>query len=79
MPFLESLKQRIRHLKGETVALYLAECRARAQVSMAEGARDGRIAAAIIIGIWLLLAALCALWAYEALAVGNPSRPAGAL
>ena len=46
----------------------LAECRARAQESMASGRPVSRIAAAVIIGIWLLLGALCMLWAYETLA-----------
>lgn len=53
----------------------LAECRARAQASMASGKPVSRIAAAVIIGIWVLLAALCALWAYEAFAIGNQHRP----
>ena len=47
----------------------LAECRVRAQESMASGKPASRIAAAVIVGIWLLLAALCTLWAYEALAI----------
>lgn len=46
-----------------------AECRVRAQESMASGKPVSRIAAAVIIGIWLLFAALCTLWAYEAFAV----------
>jgi len=50
----------------------LAECRARA--SMADGKPVSRIAAAVIIGIWLLLAVLFSLWAYEAFAVGPPVR-----
>jgi uncharacterized membrane protein YkvA (DUF1232 family) len=135
VPFLEDLKKRVRHLKGETYALYLAarhpetpwyakvfvagvvayafspidlipdfvpvlgylddliliplgiavairmippsvlaECRARAQASMADGKPVSRIAAAVIIGIWLLLAALFSLWAYEAFAIGHPFR-----
>ena len=53
----------------------LAECRARAQASMAGGKPVSRIAAAVIIGIWLLLAALCTLWAYEAFAISNQSHP----
>jgi uncharacterized membrane protein YkvA (DUF1232 family) len=131
VPFLEDFRKRVRHLKGETYALYLAarhpetpwyarvfiagvvayafspidlipdfvpvlgylddlilipigiavairmippsvlaECRARAQASMADGKPGSRIAAAVIIGIWLLLAALLSLWAYEAFAIG---------
>lgn len=44
----------------------LAECRERAQASMAGEAPVSRTAAAVVIGIWILLAVLCALWAYEA-------------
>ena len=134
MPFLEDFKKRIRHLKGETYALYLAarhpetpwyakvfvagvaayafspidlipdfvpvlgylddliliplgiavaikmippsvmdESRARAQASMADEKSASRTAAAVIIGIWLLLAALLSLWAYEAFANGHQS------
>ena len=136
MPILNNLKKRVRHLKGETFALYLAarhpetpwyaklfvggvvayafspidlipdfvpvlgylddliliplgiavairmippdvlaECRARAQALMASGKPVSRIAAAVIIGIWLLLAALCTVWAYEALAINTRYRP----
>jgi uncharacterized membrane protein YkvA (DUF1232 family) len=49
----------------------LAECRARAQEATAHGKPASRIAAIIIIGIWVVLAALCALWAYEAFASGS--------
>jgi len=45
----------------------LAECRARAQTAMAGDRPVSRAAAAVIIGIWILLGALCSLWAYEAL------------
>jgi len=125
---LEKLKQRARHLKGETFALYLAardprtpwyakllvagivayafspidlipdfipvigylddlilvplgialairmvpgpvlaECRVRAQETIQNGKPASRVAAAVIIVIWLLLAVLFSLWAYEAL------------
>jgi uncharacterized membrane protein YkvA (DUF1232 family) len=135
VPFLEDFRRRVRHLKGETYALYLAarhpetpwyakvfvaglvayafspidlipdfvpvlgylddliliplaiavairmippsvlaECRARALASMADGKPVSRIAAAVIIGIWLLLAALFSLWAYEAFAIGQEAR-----
>ena len=47
----------------------LAECRERSQAAMAAGNPVSRAAAAVIIGIWLLLAGLCALWTYEALAI----------
>lgn len=43
-----------------------AECRMRAQEIMLKGRKAGRIAAAVIIGIWAALAALCILWIYEA-------------
>jgi len=49
----------------------LAECRARAQDAAANGEPTSWIAAAVIVGTWLLLAALCALWTYEAFALGN--------
>jgi len=51
----------------------MAECRARAQETAAGARPVSRIAAAVVVGIWLLLAALCALWAYQALATDNPS------
>jgi len=133
---LEDLKKRVRHLKGETYALYLAarhpatpwytkvlvagvvayalspidlipdfvpvlgylddlilvplgiavairmippavlaECRARAQASMTDGKPVSRMAAVVIIGIWLLLAAIFSLWACEAFAVDQQLRP----
>jgi uncharacterized membrane protein YkvA (DUF1232 family) len=49
----------------------LAECRARAQGAAANGKPVSRMAAAVIVGIWLLLAALFGVWAYEAFAAGN--------
>jgi uncharacterized membrane protein YkvA (DUF1232 family) len=130
MALLADLKQRARHLKGETFALYLAardprtpwyakllvagivayafspidlipdfvpvlgylddlilipmgialairlvphsvlaECRARAQETMQNGKPASRAAGAVIVVIWLLLAALCILWAYESFMV----------
>ena len=45
----------------------LAECRARTQEAAANGKPVSRVAAVVVIGIWVLLTALCALWAYEAL------------
>ena len=44
----------------------LAECRVRARDAAAARKPVSRIAAAVIVCIWLLLAALCALWAYQA-------------
>ncbi len=43
----------------------LAECRARAREATQHGRSASRAAAAVIIGIWLLAAALCALWAWR--------------
>ena len=134
MPTLEKFKQWVRHLEGETFALYLAarhpqtpwyaklfvalvvayalspidlipdfvpvlgylddlilvpfgialalkmipsfvmsECRARALESMAAVKPRSRIMAAVIIAIWILLGALCTLWAYEA--IKSPTVP----
>jgi uncharacterized membrane protein YkvA (DUF1232 family) len=130
MAFLAELKQRARHLKAETFALYLAardprtpwyakllvagivayafspidlipdfvpvlgylddlilipmgialaiklvphsvlaECRARAQETIRNGKPVSRVAGAVIVVIWLVLAALCIVWAYEAFMV----------
>jgi len=44
----------------------LAECRARAQGAMLNGMPVSRIAGAVIAVIWVTLAALCIVWAYEA-------------
>lgn len=44
----------------------LAECRARAQGVMLNGKPVNRIAGAVIGVIWVTLAALCIVWAYEA-------------
>ena len=46
----------------------LAECRARAHEAEANGKPVSRVAAAVIIGIWVLLAVLCAWWGYEVFA-----------
>ena len=130
MALLTELKQRVRHLKAETFALYLAardsrtpwyakllvagivayalspidlipdfvpvlgylddlilipigialaiklvppqvlaECRARAQETIQNGKTVSRVAGAVIVVIWLVLAALCFVWAYEAFMV----------
>ena len=45
----------------------LAECRVRAQAMMADGKPTSRTAAIVIIGIWILVAALFALWVMERL------------
>lgn len=126
MALLTELKQRVRHLKAETFALYLAardprtpwyakllvagivayalspidlipdfvpvlgylddlilipigialaiklvpsqvlaDCRARAQETIQNGKPVSRVAGAVIIVIWLALAAFCFVWAYE--------------
>jgi uncharacterized membrane protein YkvA (DUF1232 family) len=44
----------------------LMECRARAQETMQSGKPVSRVAAAVIVVIWLALAALCSVWVYEA-------------
>ncbi|MBU6392682.1 MAG: DUF1232 domain-containing protein [Planctomycetota bacterium] len=130
MSLLTELKQRVRHLKAETFALYLAardprtpwyakllvagivayalspidlipdfvpvlgylddlilipigialaiklvphqvlaECRARAQETIQNGKPVSRVAGAVIVVIWLILAALCIVWAYGAFMV----------
>lgn len=47
----------------------LAECRARAQETIQNGKPVSRVAGTVIIAIWLVLAALCIVWAYEAFMV----------
>jgi len=44
----------------------LAECRARAKAIMANGNPVSHTAGVVIVVIWLVLAALCIAWAYEA-------------
>lgn len=43
----------------------LAECRVRAQETIRNGKPVSRVAGAVIIVIWLMLASLCIVWAYE--------------
>jgi len=43
----------------------LSECRVRAQVTIRNGKPVSRVAGAVIIIIWLMLASLCILWAYK--------------
>ena len=52
----------------------LAECRQRAMEVISSGKPVSRIAAVVILVIWIVLAALATLWAYEAFAA-LPSRP----
>jgi len=47
----------------------LAECRARAQEAIQNGKRVSRAAGAAIVLVWLVLAALCIVWVYEAFMV----------
>ncbi len=44
----------------------LSECRARAQEVMVNGKPVSRAAGAVVVIIWLALAVLCIVWAYEA-------------
>jgi len=47
----------------------LAECLARAQEAIQKGKPVSRVAAAVIVLIWLVLLSLCIVWAYEAFMV----------
>ena len=47
----------------------LAECRTRANETTQNGKPVSRVAGAVIVVIWLVLAALCFVWAYEAFMV----------
>lgn len=47
----------------------LADCRARAQQALQTGKPVSRVAGAVIVVIWLVLAGLCMVWAYEAFMV----------
>ena len=40
----------------------MAECRTTARTSLASGGPSSRVAAAVIIAIWVALAAACAVW-----------------
>ncbi|HET8760071.1 MAG TPA: YkvA family protein [Nitrospiria bacterium] len=44
----------------------LTECRARAQDTARDGRPVSRVAGTVIVLIWIGLAALCVMWAYEA-------------
>ena len=50
----------------------MSECRLRAQEAAVNGKPVSRIAAVVIVGIWVLISALCMAWAYEALAMNSP-------
>jgi len=43
----------------------LDECRAQAQERMASARPVSRVAALVIVGVWLAAAALCGVWAYR--------------
>lgn len=43
----------------------LAECRARAHEVMVNGKPVSRVAGVVVVVVWLALAALCMVWAYE--------------
>jgi uncharacterized membrane protein YkvA (DUF1232 family) len=52
----------------------LAECRARAQEVMSQGKPVSRIAGAVIVAIWIGLAVLFVVWAYETFVSVRASR-----
>jgi uncharacterized membrane protein YkvA (DUF1232 family) len=45
----------------------MAECRLRAHQRLREGKPASRIAGAVIVAIWVVLAALCLMWGYKAI------------
>jgi uncharacterized membrane protein YkvA (DUF1232 family) len=45
------------------------ECRAKAHEAETGAGSAGRIAAVVIVGIWIILTTLCARWAYQAFAI----------
>jgi uncharacterized membrane protein YkvA (DUF1232 family) len=49
----------------------LAECRARAKETIQSGRPVSRVAGAVIVVIWIFLAALCAGWAYHTFRGGS--------
>jgi len=50
----------------------IAECRARAHDSMAEGQPSGRAAAVAVVAIWVILAALALMWGWESFGPRGP-------
>ena len=46
----------------------MAECRARAREERPDGTRAGRVGAALIVMLWLVLIVLAALWAHDTFA-----------
>jgi len=61
----------------------LAECRTRAQEIMWKGKPVSRVAGAVVVIIWVALAVLCMVWAYETFmpttATPNPAVKTGAV
>ena len=55
----------------------LVECRATAHESMVRGKTGSRIAAAVVVGIWLVLTAAFSVWAYEAFATSSVTTKRG--
>ena len=53
----------------------LAECRAKAHDSRIGGKTASRLAAAVIVAIWLVVTVALAVWAYEALATSTVAKP----
>lgn len=49
----------------------LAECRIQAQEEMVNGKPVSRVAGAVVVIIWLALATLCVVWAYDAFATSR--------
>ena len=50
----------------------LEECHARAHESLVEGQPSGRAAAIVVVAIWVVLAALAAMWGWEAFGPQGP-------
>ena len=43
----------------------LAECRARATLAATNATPQSRVAAVVIVSVWIILAVLCGVWAYR--------------
>lgn len=56
-------------------ATVLDECRRRAHAAFRDGRPVSRVAATVIVLIWLTLAALSIIWVSQALAVPGPDAP----
>jgi uncharacterized protein YndB with AHSA1/START domain/uncharacterized membrane protein YkvA (DUF1232 family) len=53
-------------------AVVMSECRTRALAETLDGTRAGRIAAAVIVLLWLTFAVIAAIWAHNAFAIDRP-------